>query len=149
MNTLSFRTESTSKEAAVMQRKWWIVDADGEVVGRLCSKIAHILRGKHKPNFTPHTDCGDFVIVINAEKVRFTGKKSKQKEYLTYSLYPGGQKRMTPDEALQKKPFYIIEHSVKGMLPKTTLGKAMASKLFIYEGGEHPHGAQKPEPLSI
>lgn len=149
MNTLSYRTESTSKEAAIQDRKWWIVDAEGEVVGRLCSKIAHVLRGKHKTNFTPHTDCGDFVIVINADKIRFTGNKMKKKEYLTYSLYPGGQKRITPEKVLEKKPIYIIERGVKGMLPKNTLGSAMYKKLFVYDGAEHPHKAQQPQPFNF
>ena len=132
-----------------MERKWYVIDADGEVVGRLCSRIAHVLRGKHKPSFTPHVDTGDFVIVINAGKVRFTGGKWDQKEYLTYSGYPGGQKATVAKDLLDKKPFAIIENGVKGMLPKTKLGRAMIKKLFIYEGAEHPHQAQKPEPFNF
>lgn len=147
MNTLSFKTESAKKHE--VERKWWVVDAEGQVVGRLCSQIAAILRGKHKPSFTPHVDTGDFVIVVNADKVRFTGKKMKQKEYLTYSLYPGGQKQMTPEVALVKKPKLIIERGVKGMLPKNTLGAAMYKKLFVYDEAEHPHQAQKPETLTF
>ncbi|HMR43938.1 MAG TPA: 50S ribosomal protein L13 [Saprospiraceae bacterium] len=143
MNTLSYKTVSVKKPE--VDRKWWIIDAEGEVVGRLCSKIAHILRGKHKPSFTPHVDCGDFIIVVNVEKLRFTGKKWDQKEYLTYSGYPGGQKRKTAQEILDSKPAYILEQGVKGMLPKTKLGRAMFKKLFVYEGAEHPHQAQQPE----
>ncbi len=147
MDTLSYKTKSARKED--VQRDWYIVDAEGEVVGRLCSKIAHVLRGKHKPSYTPHVDCGDNVIVINADKIRFTGNKMKTKEYLTYSLYPGGQKKSTPEQKLAKKPEFIIENAVKGMLPKTKLGKAMIKKLFVYAGGEHPHQAQKPQPLNV
>lgn len=147
MDTLSYKTKSARKED--VQRDWYIVDAEGEVVGRLCSKIAHVLRGKHKPSYTPHVDCGDNVIVINADKIRFTGNKMKAKEYITYSLYPGGQKRSTPEQKLAKKPEFIIENAVKGMLPKTKLGRAMIKKLFVYAGGEHPHQAQKPQPLNV
>lgn len=143
MNTLSFKTKSASKEE--VERKWWVVDAEGETVGRLCSRIAHVLRGKHKPSYTPHTDTGDFVIVLNAEKVRFTGSKWSQKEYITYSGYPGGQKRTTAVKMLDKKPIHIVENAVRGMLPKNKLGRAMFNKLFVYEGAEHPHQAQKPE----
>ena len=115
----------------------------------MSSNIAAILRGKHKTSFTPHVDCGDFVIIINADKVRFTGNKMEQKEYITHSLYPGGQKRRTPAEYMDKRPAHILEHSIKGMLPKTKLGKAMYKKLFVYEGAEHPHEAQKPETLNF
>ncbi|MCB0663385.1 MAG: 50S ribosomal protein L13 [Saprospiraceae bacterium] len=147
MNTLSYKTQSAKKPE--VDRKWFIVDAEGEVVGRLSSNIAAILRGKHKTSFTPHVDCGDFVIIINADKVRFTGNKMEQKEYITHSLYPGGQKRRTPAEYMDKRPAHILEHSIKGMLPKTKLGKAMYKKLFVYEGAEHPHEAQKPETLNF
>ena len=147
VNTLSYRTESARKEE--VNRRWYIVDAEGMVVGRLCTQIAAVLRGKHKPDFTPHVDTGDNVIVINADKVRFTGKKMLQKEYLTYSLYPGGQKSRTPTEMLAKKPEKIVENAVKGMLPKTKLGRAMYKKLFVYVGSEHPHAAQKPEPFKF
>ncbi len=145
MKTSSYQTISAND--ATVERKWWIVDAEGQVTGRLCSKIAHVLRGKHKPSFTPHVDCGDYVIVINAGKVRFTGAKLLQKEYLTYSLYPGGQKREVAKELLQRRPVKVVENAVKGMLPKTKLGRAMFQKLFVYEGSEHPHQAQKPEQL--
>ena len=147
MNTLSYRTGSAKKET--VERKWYVIDAEGEVVGRLCSKIAHVLRGKHKPSYTPHVDTGDFVIVLNADKVRFTGNKWAQKEYLTYSLYPGGQKATIAKELLMKKPYAVIENAVKGMLPKNKLGRAMVKKLFVYEGAEHPHQAQKPEPFQF
>jgi large subunit ribosomal protein L13 len=147
VDTLSYRTKSANKET--VERKWYIVDADGETVGRLCTRIAHVLRGKHKPSFTPHVDCGDFIIVINADKVRFTGNKMDDKEYITYSGYPGGQKRIVAKDLLVKKPIAIVETAVKGMLPKTKLGRAMFKKLFVYEGVEHPHQAQKPEPFNF
>ena len=147
MDTLSFRTQSAKNEE--VERKWYVIDAEGEVVGRLCSRIAHVLRGKHKPSFTPHTDCGDHVIVINADKARFTGRKIDQKEYLRYSGYPGGQKSATPRALLTRKPAAIIENAVKGMLPKNTLGRQMYRKLHVYASPEHPHAAQNPEPLSF
>ena len=143
MNTLSYKTKSQKKED--VKRNWYIVDAEGEVVGRLASKIAHVLRGKHKPDFTPHVDTGDYVIVINAEKIRFTGKKLRDKEYVSYTGYPGGKRTKTPREILEKKPIFIIEHAVKGMLPKNKLGRQMFKKLFVYEGPEHKHQAQKPQ----
>ena len=143
MKTLSFSTKSLRKED--VKRQWYIIDAEGEVVGRLCTKIAHVLRGKHKPDYTPHVDNGDFIIVVNAEKARFTGAKLDQKEYVTYSGYPGGQKRKTAREMLDKKPVNVIEHAVKGMLPKNKLGDKMFKKLFVYEGSAHPHLAQKPQ----
>ena len=147
MDTLSYKTKSAKKEE--VERQWYIVDAEGEVVGRLCSKIALVLRGKHKPSYTPHVDCGDYVIVINADKVRFTGAKWDQKEYITFSGYPGGQKRTKAGEMMDKKPHLIVENAVRGMLPKTKLGRAMIKKLFVYTGSEHPHAAQKPEALNI
>jgi large subunit ribosomal protein L13 len=147
VDTLSYRTQSAKKET--VERKWHVVDAEGEVVGRLCSKIASVLRGKHKPSYTPHVDTGDYVIVINADKIRFTGAKMDQKEYITYSGYPGGQKRVVARKMLRKKPIKVVENAVKGMLPKNRLGRAMYKKLFVYEGAEHPHHAQKPEPLNF
>lgn len=147
MNTLSYKTVSAKKEEVA--RKWYIVDAENEVVGRLSTKIASVLRGKHKPEFTPHVDTGDYVIVINAEKVRFTGNKLDQKVYQRYSGYPGGQKERTAQEMLEKKPQDVIEIAVKGMLPKNKLGRAMFKKLFVYAGSEHPHAAQQPEPLNL
>ncbi len=142
MNTLSYKTKSAKKEE--VERKWYIIDAENQVVGRMSSRIATVLRGKHKSSYTPHVDTGDYVIVINAEKVRFTGNKWAQKEYITFSGYPGGQKKRVAKEQLEKKPFAIIEAAVKGMLPKNTLGRAMYKKLFVYSGSEHPHSAQKP-----
>ena len=115
----------------------------------MCTKIASVLRGKHKPDFTPHFDNGDYIIVVNADKVRFTGLKMDQKEYIRYSGYPGGQKRATPKDLLDKKPEAIVENAVRGMLPKTRLGRAQIKKLFVYAGPEHPHAAQKPEKLEL
>jgi large subunit ribosomal protein L13 len=143
VKTLSYSTKSLRKED--VSRDWYIIDAEGEVVGRLCTRIAHVLRGKHKPDYTPHVDNGDYIIVINAEKVRFTGDKLNQKEYISYSGYPGGQKRRTAKEMFDKKPVAVIEKAVKGMLPKNKLGEKMFKKLFVYEGSEHKHQAQKPQ----
>lgn len=147
MNTLSYRTDSVSAEKA--ERKWYVIDATNQVTGRMCAQIASILRGKNKPSYTPHADTGDYVIVINADKVRFTGDKWNQKEYLNYSLHPGGLKVTLASEMLAKFPIRIVERGVKGMLPKTKLGKAMVKKLFVYEGADHPHAAQKPEVLIL
>jgi large subunit ribosomal protein L13 len=147
MNTLSYKTISANKET--VEQKWFVVDAEGKTVGRLCTQIAHILRGKHKPSYTPHVDCGDYIIVLNAEKVKFTGNKMNAKEYQTYSGYPGGQKIATAKEVLQKHPERIVEMAVKGMLPKNRLGRAMYKKLFVYTGDVHPHAAQQPQPLTL
>lgn len=143
VNTLSYKTKSQKKEE--VQRNWLIVDADGEVVGRLAAKVAHVLRGKHKTDYTPHVDTGDFVIIINAEKVRFTGNKLVNKTYTRYTGYPGGLKLRTAKEMLQKKPFGVMENAIKGMLPKNKLGRMMFRKLFVYAGPDHPHQAQKPQ----
>lgn len=145
MHKLSYKTVSVRKED--VQRKWYLIDAEGETVGRMSTKIATILRGKHRPSYTPHTDTGDYIIVINADKVRFTGDKMNQKVYLTYSLHPGGQKSIIAKDLIVKKPIKIVEEAVKGMLPKNKLGRAMFKKLFVYEGATHPHIAQKPEVL--
>lgn len=147
MLKLTQQTTHIRAEDAPGMRKWYIVDADGETVGRLGTKIATVLRGKHKPSYTPHVDTGDFIIVTNADKVHFTGKKMAQKQYLSYSLYPGGQKSILAADLMVKKPIMIMEEAVKGMLPKTKLGRAMFKKMFIYSGPEHPHAAQKPEKL--
>ena len=147
MNTLSYKTVSVS--AAQAERKWYVIDAENMVVGRLSATIASILRGKNKPSYTPHDDTGDYVIIINAEKIRFTGNKFAQKQYRDYSLHPGGLKITTADEMLTKFPERIIESAVKGMLPKTKLGRHMYKKMFVYTGTAHPHAAQKPEALSI
>lgn len=147
VDTLSYKTKSAKKET--VERKWYVVDAEGEVVGRLCSRIAMVLRGKNKPTYTPHVDTGDYVIVINADKVRFTGKKWFHKEYITFSGYPSGQKRIKAAELHNKKGHAVIENAVRGMLPKNVLGREMFKKLFVYSGTEHPHEAQKPEPLKF
>ena len=147
MDTLSYKTNSTRKED--VDRKWYVVDADGETVGRIASKIAHVLRGKHKPSFTPHVDCGDYVIVVNADKIRFTGKKWSQKQYVSHSGYPGGQKHIAAAELLSSKPHAVVEKAIKGMLPKNRLGRQMFKKLFVYAGSEHSHQAQKPEPFKF
>jgi large subunit ribosomal protein L13 len=134
---------------AEVQRKWYVVDAEGKTLGRLASEIATVLRGKNKPTFTPHVDCGDNVIVVNAEKVAVTGKKLKEKIYVTYSGFPGGKKEITLAEMLAKKPEEVVKHAVKGMLPKGKLGRQMFKKLHVYAGPEHKHEAQKPETLEI
>lgn len=147
VNTLSYKTVSIRKED--VQRAWYIVDAEGAVLGRMSTKIATVLRGKHKPSYTPHIDCGDYVIVINADKIKLTGNKMKDKKYYTHSGYPGGQKVTNPERLLQKKPFAVVEKAVKGMLPKTKLGRKMYKKMFVYAGSDHPHQAQQPQTLEV
>jgi large subunit ribosomal protein L13 len=147
MNTLSYRTQTPKSDQ--ITKEWLLVDAEDQVVGRLASKVASLLRGKYKTNFTPHLDCGDNVIVINAEKVRFTGAKMNDKEYVHYSGYPGGQKIATPREMLKKKPHYIIEEAVRGMLPKNRLGAELFRNLRVYVGSEHEHEAQKPRLINL
>lgn len=147
MNTLSYKTQSAKKEE--VKRDWFVVDAEGEIVGRLATRIASVLRGKHKPSFTPHVDTGDYVIILNADKVRFTGNKLEQKEYLRYSGFPGGQKRRTAKEQLDKRPIAVMEDAVRGMLPKTKLGRAMIKKLFVYTDDKHSHAAQQPKPFNF
>ena len=132
-----------------IEKKWYIVDASDKVVGRLATKIATILRGKHKPIYTPHVDTGDFVIVVNAGKVKFTGNKLNKKKYYKHTGYMGGLKETTAKEMLEKKPEEVIRHAVKGMLPKNRLGRKLLKKLKIYRGEEHPHQAQQPEKLEI
>ena len=134
---------------ATIDRKWYVVDATGMTLGRLASEVASVLRGKNKPIFTPHIDTGDYVIVINAEKIAVTGKKMDQKIYYHHSDYVGGMKEATLREKLNKKPEEVIEHAVKGMLPKGPLGREMYKKLFVYAGPEHKHAAQKPEVLTF
>ncbi|MBO8169423.1 MAG: 50S ribosomal protein L13 [Thermoanaerobacteraceae bacterium] len=128
-----------------VERKWYVVDATGKTLGRLASEVAKVLRGKHKPTFTPHVDVGDFVIVINAEKVKLTGKKLQQKKYYRHTGYPGGLKTIDYDTLLQENPEKAVQLAVKGMLPHTRLGRKMLKKLKVYRGAEHPHQAQKPE----
>lgn len=148
MDTLSFKTQSAKKEE--VQRKWYVIDAEGEIVGRLATRVAHVLRGKHKPSYTPHVDTGDYIIILNADKVRFTGQKAAQKEYIRYTGYPGGQRRATPNDLLEHNHGErIMENAVRGMLPKNKLGRAMFKKMFLYKGSEHPHSAQKPEEFNF
>jgi large subunit ribosomal protein L13 len=130
------------------QRKWHVIDADGAVLGRLAVQVADILRGKNKPTFTPHLDAGDFVVVINAEKVALTGKKETQKEFMTYSGWKGGERFRTVAEIRAKHPEKLITHAVKGMVPKNRLGRVLMTKLKVYKGSEHPHSAQQPAPLA-
>lgn len=132
-----------------IERKWYVVDAEGQTLGRLCTQIAMVLRGKNKPTFTPHVDTGDYVVVVNAAKVAFTGKKLDQKIYYRHSEYVGGLKETTLREMLEKKPGKVIEMAVKGMLPKGALGKQMLTKLHVYAGPEHEQQAQKPEVLKF
>jgi len=134
---------------ATIDRKWYVVDATDMTLGRLASEVAKVLRGKNKPIFTPHMDCGDYVIVINAEKIKVTGKKMDQKIYYRHSEYVGGMKKVTLREKLARKPEQVIEMAVKGMLPKGPLGRQMYTKLHVYAGAEHPHASQKPEVLTF
>ena len=134
---------------AEIERKWYVVDAEGKTLGRLATEVAMVLRGKNKPIYTPHVDCGDYVIVINAEKVVVTGKKRTNKIYKKHTGYPGGLREITFEKLQQKKPEEIIRHAVKGMLPDGKLGRQMFKKLKVYAGAEHPHTAQKPETMEI
>lgn len=136
-------------KAIDVQRKWYVVDAEGQTVGRLASEIAKILRGKNKPTYTPHVDTGDYVIVVNAEKVKFTGKKLTDKTYFRHSGYQGGTTFTTAGQMLEKFPVRVIEHAVKGMLPKNKLGADMYRKLKVYAGSEHPHSSQQPEQINF
>ena len=147
MDTLSYKTISANK--ATVTKEWVVIDATDQVLGRLASRVALILRGKHKPSYTPHVDCGDNVIIINAEKVRLTGKKLTDKIYVRHTGYPGGQRFSTPKELLNRKPFAIVEHAVKGMLPKNRLGAQMFRNLHVYIGSEHPHQAQQPKEIKL
>jgi len=147
LNTLSFRTVSANKKT--VSKKWVVVDADAEILGRLSSKIAMIIRGKHKPDYTPHVDCGDHVIVVNAEKVRLTGNKWNDKQYVSYTGYPGGQRFTTPKKLMDKHPRRMLEKAVRGMLPKNRLGDALIRNLYVYAGPEHPHAAQNPESITL
>ncbi len=147
MNTLSYKTISAN--AQTVKKTWFVIDAEDMVLGRFCSQVASILRGKHKPDFTPHVDCGDNVIILNAEKIRMTGKKMDQKVYLRHTGYPGGQRSTTPREVLAKHPERIVEMAVRGMLPKNRLGRAVYGNLHVYVGSSHPHEAQKPQTLKF
>ncbi len=145
MNTLSYKTVSANSKTVT--KEWVVIDANAEILGRLSSKIAFILRGKHKANFTPHVDCGDNVIVINADKVRFTGNKFTEKEYVSYTGYPGGQRFISPKDLMAKHPTRVVEKAVRGMLPKNKLGNAIFKNLYVYAGSEHPHAAQSPKTI--
>lgn len=147
MKTLKYRTLSANKET--VNKQWFVVDADGEILGRLASKVAFVLRGKHKTDFTPHVDCGDNVIVINAEKIAVTGNKLVDKTYIRHSGYPGGQKQTTLEEMMGKQPGRAVEKAIKGMLPKNALGRQLFRNLYVYVGPEHKHEAQKPTKLDL
>lgn len=147
MNTLSYKTVSANRDT--VEKKWYLVDAEAEIVGRLASKVAGVLRGKHKPSYTPHVDCGDNVIIINADKVKFTGDKMREKEYFFYSGHPGGKRLVAAKDLMQRRPTYVVEKAIKGMLPKNRLGREMFRNLYVYAGNEHPHAAQQPETLKI
>ncbi len=147
MDKVSYKTKSANSET--VSKEWVLIDATDLVLGRLASEVAKLLRGKHKTNFTPHVDCGDNVVVINAEKVRLTGQKMTDKTYVRHSGYPGGQRTRTPEEVLVKKPEFILEHAVKGMLPKNRLGSQLFRNLYVYTGPEHNQEAQKPKEIKL
>ncbi|MCX7063010.1 MAG: 50S ribosomal protein L13 [Proteobacteria bacterium] len=138
-----------SREDALAARRWFIVDADSRIVGRIATQVANVLRGKHKPTFTPHVDTGDFVVVVNASKVRLTGAKLTDKIYHRHTGYPGGVRRTSAERLMNERPERILRSAIVGMLPKNRLGRRLATKLKIYRGAEHPHEAQKPEALSL
>jgi len=148
VDSLSYKTASLNK--ATVEKSWVVVDAEGKVLGRLASEIAKVIRGKYKPGYTPNVDCGDNVIVINSDKVKMTGKKWTDKVYISHTGYPGGQKRQTPKEVMTRKSSTIlVERAVRGMLPKSRLGRAIYKNLYVYEGNEHPHEAQQPKAINI
>jgi len=147
MDTLSYRTVSANKET--VRKEWVLIDAEEQILGRLSTVAAKFLRGKYKTNFTPHVDCGDNVIIINAEKIQLTGKKMTDKEYVRHTGYPGGQRIRTPRELLVKKPFAVVEIAIRGMLPKNKLGDALFRNLHVYAGSAHPHEAQKPRTIDL
>jgi large subunit ribosomal protein L13 len=147
VNTLSYKTVSANKET--VSKEWVIIDAEGAPLGRLATLVASTLRGKHKTNFTPHVDCGDNVIVINAEKVSLSGTKWSDKEYVRHTGYPGGQKITSAEEMLKKNPISLVEHAVRGMLPKNRLGRSIYRNMHVYAGTAHPHEAQKPRKIEL
>ena len=147
MDTLSYKTLSANKETA--NKEWFVVDADGQTLGRMASKIAKVLRGKYKTNFTPHADCGDYVIVINAGKIVMTGKKMEDRRIFSHTGYPGGQKRISPAAMLAKDETSVVKHAIRGMLPKTKLGAAILKNCYIYAGAEHDQEAQQPQALNL
>ncbi|AVI50331.1 50S ribosomal protein L13 [Pukyongia salina] len=147
MDTLSYKTVSANKNT--VNKEWLLVDADGQALGRLASEVAKLLRGKHKPNFTPHVDCGDNVIIINAEKINLSGNKWEQKTYIRHTGYPGGQRSLTASELFRKDPTRVVEKAVKGMLPKNKLGAELFRNLKVYAGTEHDQEAQKPKTINL
>lgn len=148
MDTLSYKTLSANDE--MIEKKWLVIDATNMVVGRMASQVARLLQGKHKPEFTPNVDCGDHVVIINAEKVRFTGKKWTEKVYIRHTGYPGGQRFATPRELASRRGFAtLLEKTIKGMLPKTKLGREVFHNLHVYDGAEHVHAAQNPQPYTL
>jgi large subunit ribosomal protein L13 len=147
VNTLSYKTVSANK--ATVNKEWILIDAEGEILGRLATTVAMMLRGKHKTNFTPHVDCGDNIVVINAEKVELSGTKWSDKEYVRHTGYPGGQRFTTAEEMMKKNPIALIEHAVRGMLPKSRLGRAIFKNMHVYAGSVHPHQAQNPKKFEL
>jgi large subunit ribosomal protein L13 len=147
MDALSYKTQMVDKKDA--PREWLLIDAEGMVLGRLASEVAKRLRGKHKPHYTPHTECGDTVVVINADKIKLTGKKWTDKEIITYTNYPGGQRSISPRQMMEKFPTRLVERAVKGMLPHNRLGRALFRNLHVYAGTQHKHEAQQPKPTQI
>jgi len=147
VDTLSYKTVSANN--ATVNKEWVVIDASNEILGRLSTKVANMLRGKNKVNYTQHVDCGDNVIIINAEKIRLTGKKLTDKVYVRHTGFPGGQRFTTPKEMLKKRPIAVIEHAVKGMLPKNKLASVQYGNLYVYPGSEHPHEAQKPRVINL
>jgi large subunit ribosomal protein L13 len=147
VDTLSYKTISANQ--ATVEKGWVLIDAQQAILGRLASDVAKIIRGKHKPSFTPHVDCGDNVIVINADKIRLTGKKWTEKEYITHTGHPGGQRFATPRELAARNSALIIERAVRGMLPKNSLGRKLFHNLYVYNGAEHPHEAQQPKTVKL
>jgi len=147
VKSLTYKTKFAN--AGTVERKWFVVDAEGQTLGRMVTQIATVLRGKHKPSYSPHVDCGDYVIVINSDKVHLGGNKWDDKNYITFSGYPGGQKVTAAKDYNKKRPTAVVENAVRGMLPKTRLGREQFRNLFVYAEGEHPHEAQKPEPLKF
>ena len=147
MDTLSYKTISANR--ATVSKEWILVDAENEILGRLASKVAKVLRGKYKTNFTPHADCGDNVVLVNADKIRMTGKKMEKREIFKHTGYPGGQKRISPAEMMKKDKTSVVKHAIKGMLPKNKLGRAIFKNCYIYEGNKHTHDAQKPKAINL
>ena len=147
MDFQSYKTKSAND--ATVQKRWVVVDAESAVLGRMATQVAVLIRGKHKPDFTPHVDCGDNVIVINAEKIKLTGRKMTDKVYTRHTGYPGGQRFATPREMMAKHPERIVEHAVRLMLPKNRLGRSLFTNLYVYAGSEHPHAAQQPEVITL